>query len=308
MAMMNRKHLRTARPVAKLRQGRNDWYRIENKSDGGVEVFIYDEIGYWGVTAADFVKDLQNVTADKFTLRLNSPGGEVFDGIAIYNAIKQHKAEVTVQIDGLAASAASFIAMAGDTVTMTKNATMMIHDGHGLVVGDATDMRKMADLLDKTSNNIASIYAERTGGDVATWRAAMLEETWYNADEAVEAKLADGILDASGDEPENDWDLTIFARHADRPVPDTVPVPVNKAEETPVKEEEDDVEFAIDPEMFRSALEDPFEFDAATFRSIIEDLTTNAPATPTVAPLSDPPERSVTMAELAKALREGLLQ
>src|SRR5690606_8034659 len=103
----------------------------------------------------------------------------------------QHQAHVTVIVDSLAASIASVIAMAGDRVVMAKNATMMIHDGHGLSIGNAADMREMADLLDKVSDNIASVYAERAGGDVAEWRERMRAETWYSADEAVSAGLAD---------------------------------------------------------------------------------------------------------------------
>lgn len=203
--------LKVARPVAKLRQGRNDWYRIEAKAAGVSEVYIYDEIGYFGVTAGDFVKDLQAIRTDSIDLHLNSPGGEVFDGIAIYQALKDHPANVTVYVDALAASAASFIAQAGDRRIMQPNATMMIHDGHGLVVGNSADMVQMAGLLDKTSDNIASIYASRAGGDVAEWRAAMRTETWYTATEAVTAGLADEVSGAPVEAGDGSWDLSVFA-------------------------------------------------------------------------------------------------
>lgn len=211
--------LKLARPVVNLRQGRTDWYRITNTADTD-QVYIYDEIGYFGITADDFVKELQNLKAPKMDLHLNTPGGEVFAGIAIYNAIKDHQAEVTVSVDGMAASAGSFIAMAGDKIIMTKNSMMMIHDAHGLCIGNSNDMRSLSDLLDKHSDNIASIYADRAGGTVDSWRSKMRDETWYSADEAVKAGLADEVKGTS--KTENSWDLSIF-NYAGR---DQAPTPV----------------------------------------------------------------------------------
>ncbi len=169
------------------------WYSIRNVTDTEAEIYIYDEIGYWGVTANDFISDLRDIKSSKIALHINSPGGDVFDGIAIYNAIARHKAEVTVWIDGIAASAASFIAMAGDEVVMSPHSQMMIHEASGLVIGPADDMRKMADLLDKSSDNIAAIYAKRTEGTVPEWRARMKDESWFSDSEAVEAGLADRV-------------------------------------------------------------------------------------------------------------------
>ncbi len=169
------------------------WYSIKNVSDTETEIFIYDYIGEFGVSANDFVRELADIRASKITLRINSPGGDVFDGIAIYNACKRHRAEMSVFIDGVAASAASFIAMAGDTVMMMPHSQMMIHEAHGLVIGPADDMRKMADFLDKWSDNIAGIYAEKAGGPVEGWRNRMREETWFSDQEAVDLGLADGI-------------------------------------------------------------------------------------------------------------------
>lgn len=182
-----------ARKPAEGTQGDRGWYSIKNVSDTETEIFIYDYIGEFGVTASDFVRELADIRANKITLRINSPGGNVFDGLAIYNACKRHRAEMSVFIDGIAASAASFIAMAGDTITMMPHSQMMIHEAHGLVIGPAEDMRKMADFLDKSSDNIAAIYAERAGGTVEEWRARMREETWFSDQEAVELGLADGI-------------------------------------------------------------------------------------------------------------------
>ena len=173
--------------------GGKGWYTIRNAHEDEAEIYIYDEIGYWGVTANDFIGDLRDIKAGKIALHINSPGGDVFDGIAIYNALRRHKADITVWIDGIAASAASFIAMAGDEVVMSPHSQMMIHEASGLVIGAADDMRKMAEILDKSSDNIASIYAKRAGDDVAEWRQRMKDESWFSDIEAVEAGLADRV-------------------------------------------------------------------------------------------------------------------
>jgi ATP-dependent protease ClpP protease subunit len=219
---MDLNRLKIARPVALLKQGRMDWYRIQAKAGSDTtDVYIYDEIGYWGTTAQDFVKELQDVSTSKIDLHLNSPGGDVFDGIAIYTALKEHKATVNVRIDALAASIASVIAMSGDTRSITKPGTMMIHDGWGLAVGNAQDMREMADLLDQQSDIIANIYTDRAGGSRDQWRERMKAETWYNAEEAKAAGLVDEIRGDSKD-TENSWDLSIF----NHPGRDQAPAPV----------------------------------------------------------------------------------
>ena len=236
---MNR--VRTARQIVNLRQGRNDWYRIENRDNGPAQVMIYDEIGYFGVTAQDFIKDLAAITGP-IELHLNTPGGEVFDGIAIYNSLKQ-RGDVTVIVDSLAASIGSVIAMAGGKVIMARNSTMMIHDGFGLCVGNAADMLETAKLLDKTSDNIASIYADRTGKPAGHWREQMRAETWLSAEETVAAGLADEVQGAKA-VPENSWDLSIFGARK----PEAAP-PSGEPASPPA----DDL-FAWDPDVFRSAL------------------------------------------------------
>jgi ATP-dependent protease ClpP protease subunit len=210
-----RSGLRSARPVAKLRQGRTDWFRITNKKGNTAEIYIYDEIGWFGTTAQGFVDQLRDITAPRIDLHLNSPGGDVFDGFAIYQALLDHHATIHVLVDGLAASAASFIAQAGDRVTMGKAAMMMIHDAFGLAIGNAKDMRELADRLDTISNTIAGVYSERAGGPVDFWREAMQAESWYSAEEAVTAGLADEVRERqSKDDPETDvedtWDLSVF--------------------------------------------------------------------------------------------------
>lgn len=198
-----------------------DWYRITNATgEGGTaaEVAIYDEIGWFGVTAASFLDELRAITATDINLRLSSPGGEIFDGFAIYNLLRTHDATVTTYVDSLAASIASVIALAGDKVIMQPHSQMMIHEGMGGAIGDATDMREMADLLDRQSDNIAAVYADKAGGTVAEWRDRMKAETWYFADEAVASGLADEVAGAAEPSDSKDqadktaakWDLSIF--------------------------------------------------------------------------------------------------
>lgn len=121
------------RPKASVKS--NSWFRMQASSNSEADIFIYDEIGYWGVTAKQFVNDLRALgDVTHINLYINSPGGDVFDGIAIYNALKHHGAPITVHIDGLAASMASVIAMVGNPVIMPENTMMMIHKPWGLLV------------------------------------------------------------------------------------------------------------------------------------------------------------------------------
>jgi ATP-dependent protease ClpP protease subunit len=197
------------------------WYGITNKADTA-QVHIYAEIGAWGITADQFCKDLGQLDAKSVDVRINSPGGDVFDGIAIHNALVAHPAVVNVHVDGVAASIASVIAMAGNKVTMARGSQMMIHEGHTVAVGAAADMRKQADLLDTVSDTIAGFYAERAGGTVPDWRNRMRKETWYSAEEAVQAGLADEVATPS---VKATWDLSVFnfagRKHA--PAPDLTP-------------------------------------------------------------------------------------
>lgn len=237
--------LKTTRPLAKLRQGRNDWYRIENRAadTSVVDVYLYDEIGYFGVTAGDFIADLRDIAADTIELHLNTPGGDAFDGIAIYNALRDHPAGVQVTIDGLAASAGSFIAQAGDRVVMNRGSQMMIHDAWGLSIGNASDMTRMADILDRHSDNIAAIYAERAGGTVDQWRELMRDESWFTADEAVDAGLADEVAGRES-ATKNSFDLSVFT-YAGR---DKAPAPA-----VPEPQQTDETDFAAITESLKEA-------------------------------------------------------
>lgn len=188
-------------PVDRARE--RSWFDIRAAAgDTGepvAEIYIYDEIGGWGIWASDFVYALRQVTAPSIRLRLNSPGGDVFEGVAVYNALVSHPAYVHVMVDGLAASIASVIAMAGDRVTMGRASQIMVHDPWAMVAGGATDLRAMADLLDKIGGQIAGVYADRSGGDAADWAARMAvnggDGTWMTEDEAVALGLADDVAE-----------------------------------------------------------------------------------------------------------------
>lgn len=169
-----------------------NWFKISAKANTpDAEISIYDEIGAWGVTAKDFIGELRNVKAQSITLSINSPGGSVFDALALYNALRQHEASVTVKVMGVAASAASLIAMAGDKIIMPENAFMMIHNPINFAYGNAEDMREMADILDKIGASLVATYVARTGLPEEEVRALLDAETWLNAEEAVEKGFAD---------------------------------------------------------------------------------------------------------------------
>jgi ATP-dependent protease ClpP protease subunit len=230
--------VRALRARAPQRPQARSWYRIENRAGVAARVDLMDDIGAWGVSAQEFVGELNAINASAIDLHINSGGGDAFDGLAIYQAIKDHPARVTVQVDGLAASAASFIAQAGDEVVMAPKATMMIHDASGITLGNASDHRQTADLLDKLSNNIASIYADRAGGTVEDWRATMLAETWYLADEAVAAGLADGIAGQAADEaPADEQAANRWSASFKYPGRDAAPAPAIPAAHAKAPEE-----------------------------------------------------------------------
>ena len=168
-----------------------NWYSICALNEGA-EISIYDEIGAYGVSAKAFLADLGKLP-DKapLTLRLNSPGGSVFDAVAIYNALQRHAGTVTVSIDGIAASAASYIAMAGDEIIMPENAFLMIHDPSGMVMGTAGDMRAMAEALEKIGASLNKGYAAKSGKSEKDIAALMAAETWFDAADALDMGFAD---------------------------------------------------------------------------------------------------------------------
>lgn len=220
------------------------WFAIEQKSltnqstEDTTDVYIYQEIDwFWGISADDFIQELNEVTTPNINLRLNSPGGEVFDAIAIYNALVSHPANVTVYVDSLAASAASLIAMCGDKIVMMVGSQMMIHDAMGVSIGNAAELRDYADWMDKQSDNIASIYARRAGGEASEWRDRMIAETWLFADEAVEIGLADEVFSKPSNADNEDPDKTDEPDPADPNEPDEgeeddSPMPMPEEEDT----------------------------------------------------------------------------
>lgn len=159
------------------------------------EILIYGEIG-GDIVSSSVVSELKGLDADELTVRVNSPGGDVYEGLAIMNALRSHPATVTAVVEGLAASAASFIAVGGaDRVVMRPTAELMIHEAMSFIGGNAADMSRVVDDLDRISANLSTVYAERAGGDPAEWRERMRAETWFSAEEAVAVGLADAVED-----------------------------------------------------------------------------------------------------------------
>lgn len=177
------------------------------------EVLVYDEIGFFGITAQEFMGRLQAIDAETIHLRVNSPGGDVFDGLAIANALRAHPAHVVTHVDGLAASIASIIALAGDEIRMADNAFLMIHDPWTIGMGNAAEFRKLAGTLDKIGGVLADTYRAKSGASVEQVAAWMGDETWFTAAEAVAAGLADAAEDPS--EVRAAFDLTVFAKAPD---------------------------------------------------------------------------------------------
>jgi ATP-dependent protease ClpP protease subunit len=183
----------------------SDWFRITN-ADDRAKIYLFGVIGdYWGeddVTAAAFVKALDAITAPTIELRVNSPGGLVFDGVAIYTALSEHPARVEATVDGMAASAASFVVQAADSIAIQKPAWMAIHDAQGITMGGPAEHREMTELLDELSNTIAGIYTDRAGKTVEHWRSEMGREARYTGEQAVAAGLADRVAGEQASAPD----------------------------------------------------------------------------------------------------------
>ncbi|WP_425330226.1 head maturation protease, ClpP-related [Virgibacillus salexigens] len=169
------------------------------------EIYIYGDIESYkfieeDTTATSFKEDLDGLgDVSSINLYINSPGGSVFEGLAIYNMLKRHKAHVNVQVDALAASISSVIAMAGDTIYMPKNSMLMIHNAWTMAVGNSADLRKMADDLDRISQSSMQSYLEKAGDKLSEDKLKeMLDaETWLSADEAKGLGLADVVLESN---------------------------------------------------------------------------------------------------------------
>lgn len=177
------------------------------------EILIYGRIGGggWfsdGISASDVAALLREAGPGPLNVRINSGGGDVFDGVAIHSLLARHAGTVTTYVDGLAASAASFIMLAGDRIVSARNAFVMIHDAMTVTYGNGDTHRASGELLDKVSGNIADMYAERAGEDAEHWRGLMTvngeDGTWYTGQEALEAGLVDEITETGGEDPEDD--------------------------------------------------------------------------------------------------------
>ncbi|KWH65056.1 head maturation protease, ClpP-related [Burkholderia anthina] len=179
-----------------MKRNRKWWdIRAQANAAGEVEIRIYNEIGFWGTDAQTFVTQLDAAAANASTIvvAINSMGGDVFDAFAIYNALRRHAGKVKVRVDGVAASAASLIAMAGDEIVMPENAMLMIHNAHTVTAGEAKDLRRIADLLDNAGDGILAAYAAKSGQPVDEIRALMDAETWLTAAQAKEKGFCDTI-------------------------------------------------------------------------------------------------------------------
>ena len=174
------------------------WFSVKAMDDSTAEVVIYDEIGGWGITARQFVQQLTEVAKGKNTIsvKLHSPGGDVFEGLAIYNMLKNHPARIEVEVGGLAASMGSVIAMAGDVVRIPENAWMMVHNPWGVQGGDANEMREYADLLDKLGGSMINAYTSKSGQSVEEIKEMMAKTTWMDGNEAVALGFADETIPA----------------------------------------------------------------------------------------------------------------
>ena len=191
-------------------------YRIENKTDKEATIYIYDEIGWFGVEASVFAKDMEALEAETIHIRMNTPGGNVFDGTAMANIIKQHKSHTIIHIDGLAASIGSIIALAGDETYMAENAFFMFHEAWTITIGNADNLREDAKLLDKIDGVLANTYAQKTGKEEKDIKKLMRAETWLTADEALEMGMIDGIEKATDEKAKTIFDLSVFANVPDQ--------------------------------------------------------------------------------------------
>ena len=203
LAVLCRPHESNAQTIDRLRKDvaelhakygeKKAWRTV--RAAGEAELFLYDEIGSFGVTAKEFAGQLADLgDVSEIVLRLNSPGGDAWDGVAMFNSLVSHPARVIVRVDGLAASAASLVAMAGDRIEMADNALLMIHAPWTVAMGNADELRSVADLLDELTLSYVATYANRRGLDKGVVADLLWDETWLSAAEAVEAGFADEVI------------------------------------------------------------------------------------------------------------------
>ena len=185
---------------------------FEAKAESDVfTIGLYDEIGWFGVTAGEFMDALTQADGRDILLKINSPGGDVFDGIAMYNDLRDYPGKVTARIVGLAASAASIVAMGVDRVEIADSAHFMIHNAWSLAIGDRHALRALADTLDGVDQGLAEVYAAQTGGAPEDMAALMDAETWFRGQAALDAGFAHAVIGAQP-APKAAFDLSVFAR------------------------------------------------------------------------------------------------
>jgi len=174
------------------------WFDFRNVKDESADLYIYDVVGdsWSGTDAATLVKEIKAQKGKALNVHINSPGGSVFDGYAVFNSLKAHDGVVTTYVDGMAASIASIIALAGTKIVIAKNGMMMIHNPLCYCFGTAAEIRKQADVLDQIKETLINTYVTRTGKTREVISAAMDDETYFSADQAKDYGLVDEITGA----------------------------------------------------------------------------------------------------------------
>ena len=211
---MNQKYRnrKTAEAVARFWNkplDKPDWFKVQAISDDETEIMIYDVIGWPFISADDFVRALAGITAKTVTVRINSPGGDVFDGMAIFNALKNYSGKVVTRIEGIAASMASVIALAGKEVQAYANTMYMIHEPYAFTAGNQYSLRELADILEKMSGQMIDIYSSNASPGKREIAQMMKDEAWLTAKEAKEKGFIDTIID--GKAAKAQFDLSMFA-------------------------------------------------------------------------------------------------
>ena len=204
---------RNAQAVAKywnLDLSKPDWFSIKAAADGVTEILIYDYIGWPYNDPIDLIAALAEAGDGKVLVRINSPGGDVFDAMAIYNALADSRATITTRVEGLAASAASFVMLAGREVHAYKNTMIMIHEPWAYLAGNQHELRDSADVLEMITENMVDIYVAKSNQAGAAIRKMLKAETWFNAKEAKKIGFIGKIVEG-GKEAKATFDLSIFA-------------------------------------------------------------------------------------------------
>lgn len=201
-----------ARAIAKVWNkplDKPDWWKVEASTDDAEEILIYDFIGWPFNDPYELNQHLKSLNGKDVTFRINSPGGDVFDGLTIFSAMREYKGRITTKIEGMAASMASVIALGGGEVQAHKHAMYMIHEPLVLTIGNQHELREVADILQKISVNFVDIYSEKAGGKKRDIQQKMKDETWFSAKEAKEYGFIDTVLDLPA--ARAGFDLSVFA-------------------------------------------------------------------------------------------------